>query len=194
MHFILSNFNYFPLVWSISSSNSLLEEENLQIRALCGFNITVTVVRTKNLKKCLEKILLIFATIALWVVENLQKQALWFLHNDHRNLYEKLFKISGKTSINVRNYRTLSTEIFKTLNNINSSFMKDIFRLHITNRPTLEKYKLNLEIPNSNLRYLNPKLWNSFSYHVKSSENLSEFKALIKSWNGTTCTCKICQI
>ena len=162
----------------------------------------VTVIRTKNYKKCLEKLLLIFATIALWVVENLQKQALRFLHNDHSSSYEKLFKISGKTSINVRNYLTLSTEIFKTLNNINSSFMKEIFRLRITNRPTREKYKLNLEIPNSNqvrfgtkcLRYLGPKLWKSFSYHIKSFENLSDFKALIKSWNGTTCTCKICQI
>ena len=54
--------------------------------------------------------------------------------------------MSGKTTISVRNYRTLCTEIFTTLNNINPSFVKEIFRLRITNRPTREKYKLNPEI------------------------------------------------
>ena len=32
--FILSNFNYYPLIWSISSANSLFKVENLQNRAL----------------------------------------------------------------------------------------------------------------------------------------------------------------
>ena len=112
----------------------------------------------------------------------------------------KLFKISGKTTINVRNYRIMCIEIFKTLNIINSNFVKEIFRLQITNRPIREKYKLNLEIPKTNqirfgtksLRYLGPKVWNSFPFHIKWSRNFSNFKTLVKSWNGTTC--KIYQI
>ena len=103
--------------------------------------------------------------------------------------------------MNVSNYRSLCTEIFKTLNDINPSFKKDIFKLTVTNRSTREKYKLNLEIPKSNqvrfetkcLRYLAPKFWNSLPYHIKSSENLTIFKSLIKNWNGTVCSCKICK-
>ena len=87
------------------------------------------------------------------------------------------------------------------INDINPSVIKDIFQLRMTNRPTREKYKLNLQIPNlnqvrfrtKNLRYLHPKVCNSLSYHIKSSENLTIFKALIKNWNGTVCTCKICK-
>ena len=52
--------------------------------------------------------------------------------------------------MNVSNYRSFRIEIFKTLNDINPSFKKDIFKLRMTNRPTQEKYKLNLEIPKLN--------------------------------------------
>ena len=55
--------------------------------------------------------------------------------------------------MNVSSYRSLCIEIYKTLNHNNPSFIKDIFKLRMTNRPTQEKYKLNLEIP---------KIWNEF--------------------------------
>ena len=101
--------------------------------------------------------------------------------------------------MNVSNYRSLCIEISKTLNDINPSFIKDILRM--PNRTIREKYKLNLEIPKSNqvrfgtksLRYLGPKVWNSLPYHIKSSENLTIFKTLIKNWNGTVCSCKTCK-
>ena len=103
--------------------------------------------------------------------------------------------------MNFSNCRSLCIKIFKTLSDINPSFIKDIFKLRMTNRLTGEKYKLNLEIPKSNqvrfgtksLRYLGPKVWNSLPYHIKSSGNLTIFKTLIKNWNGTACSCKICK-
>ena len=90
-------------------------------------------------------------------------------------------------------------KFFKTLNDINPSFIKDIFQLRITNRPTQEIYKLNLEIPKSNqvrfrtksLSYLGPKVWDSLPYDIRSSENLTIFKTLIKNWNATVSRCKI---
>ena len=65
------------------------------------------------------------------------------LCSDYRTLYKELFKKSRKTT-DVRNYRTLCIEIFKSQNSINPSFAKEIFRLRITNHPTKEKYKLSL--------------------------------------------------
>ena len=127
----------------------------------------------------------------------MQKRAFRFLHNDHSSLYEELLKKSGKSTANVSNYCSLCIEIFKTLNDLNPTFIKDIFKLRITNPSTWEKYKLSLEIPKLNqvrsgtksLRYLSPKVGNSLPYHIKSSENLTIFKTLIKNWNGTICTC-----
>ena len=71
----------------------------------------------------------------------------------------------------------------------------------MTNRPTREKYKLNLEIPKSNhvrfetkhLKHLDSKVWNSLPYHIKSSENLSISKTLINNLNETVSTCKKCK-
>ena len=44
-----------------------------------------------------------------------------------------------------------------------------------------------------NTRFYGPKIWNSLPYHIKSAENLLCFKNLIKSWNGSFCSCKVCR-
>ena len=58
--------------------------------------------------------------------------------------------MSGESTMNVSNYHSLYIEIFKTTNDINPSFIRYIFQMRMTNRPTREKYKLNIEIPKSN--------------------------------------------
>ena len=156
--FILSNFNYCPLIWSISSRKSLNK------------------------------------------IESLQKRALRFVLNDYYSSYEELLTKIGKITIEVRNCRILCVEIFKTLNKLTPEFMNAIFKSRIIDRPVREKYKLNLEIINSNtvrygtksMKIFGPKVWNSLPYHIKSSENLSSFKRLIKFWNGDYCSCDIC--
>ena len=60
--------------------------------------------------------------------------------------------MSVESTVNVSNYRSLWIEIFKTHNNTNPSFIKDIFPLTMMNHPTREKYKRNLGIPKSNQR------------------------------------------
>ena len=79
--------------------------------------------------------------VSLKKIENLQKRALRFLYKSYYTSYEDLLLKSGVSSINVTLLRTLCIEIFKTLNNLNPSFMKEIFSLRQTNRPVREKYK-----------------------------------------------------
>ena len=52
--------------------------------------------------------------------------------------------------MNVKRLRKLCVEIFKTVNNLDLSFIKKIFSLRQTDRPVREKYKLNLDIPSYN--------------------------------------------
>ena len=114
--------------------------------------------------------------------------------------FEDLLLKSGFSSMNPKRLRTLCVEIFKTLNNLNPSFMKEIFSLRQTDRPVRKKYRLNRDIPSYNqvtfgckaLTFLGPKTWNSFHYHKKSEENLASFKTMIKFWNGENYSCKIC--
>ena len=81
-------------------------------------------------------------------IENLQKRALRFLYNNYQLTYEELLDKANSSTMNVKRLRFLCVEIYKTINNLNPSFMKQIFELRETNRNVREKYQLNLNIPN----------------------------------------------
>ena len=83
-------------------------------------------------------------------IENLQKRALRFLYNNYQLTYEELLDKANSSTMNVKRLRFLCVEIYKTINNLNPSFMKQIFELRETNRNVREKYQLNLNIPNYN--------------------------------------------
>ena len=56
-------------------------------------------------------------------VESLQKRALRFLYDNYDSSVESILKLAGKSTMNVNRLRSLSIEIFKTLNNINPALM-----------------------------------------------------------------------
>ena len=134
-------------------------------------------------------------------IENIQERGIRFLYNDYATSYEDLLEKSGRSTIKVKNIKVLCVEIYKTLNELNPSFMMEIFKLRTTNRPVREQYQLNLEIPNPNqirfgeksLTSFGPKIWNTLPYHIKSSENWKIFRSLLKNWNGTSCKCNVCK-
>ena len=129
--FIISNFNYYPLVWYFS--------------------------RAKQLQK----------------IETIQGRILRFLHNDYVSDYLKLLKAGVSVSMKVRRMRYLCLEIYKTLNNLNPGYMKDIFQVqqsaYSTRRPC------NIKVPRVNqaifgtrgIRYEGAKIWN----HLPNSLN-----------------------
>ena len=49
------------------------------------------------------------------------------IHNDYDNDYETLSKISGTSTMEIKRIKQLDIEIFKTVNNLNPDFMKNIF-------------------------------------------------------------------
>ena len=121
--------------------------------------------------------------------------------SDFESSYDELLRLCDSCAINVRLKRYFCVEIYKTLNDLSPSFMWDIFETCKTKTAVQERYKINLEIPRVNqasfgtksLRFYGPKIWNSFPYHIKSAENLLCFKNIIKSWNRSFCSCKVCR-
>ena len=95
--------------------------------------------------------------------------------NDYDSSYEDFLKKSGNPSLNPRRTKSLCIEIYKTINNLNPEFMKNLFKVWKTNRTQKEQYKLNLEIPKSNqvsfgtksLRIQGPSVWNALPFHIK---------------------------
>ena len=93
--FVLSNFNYCPLVWHFCSSKSLKKSGKIQERALR------------------------------------------ILYDDSTSDYNQLLNKSSKASMEVKRFRNLALEIFKTLNHLNPEYMKEFFykTTNLTHRP-----------------------------------------------------------
>ena len=78
-------------------------------------------------------------------------------------------------------------EMYKTINNLNPEFMKNLFKVCKTNTAQKEQYKLNLEIPKSNQVFFGTKrlciqgrgVWNALPFQIKSKD-------------GSKCSCNIC--
>ena len=131
------------------------------------------------------------------IQENIQKRALRFLLNDYKSNYDQLIEKSNKSTIEIRKLRILAIEIFKTINDLNSPYMKEIFELNTNRNP--ERKMLMVKVTESkkygtdSLKHMGPKIWNCLSPELKTSENLTIFKSLIKSWNGPACNCNACR-
>ena len=80
-------------------------------------------------------------------IENLQKRALRFLYNNYEISYEELLLKSDRGTMNVNRLRLPCIEIYKTINNLNPEFLRDLFNLIETSRFIPKKYMLNLNIP-----------------------------------------------
>ena len=94
---------------------------------------------------------------------------------------------------------TLAIEIFKTKNNLNPKFMKDIFMDKCDNGYNLRR-KDELRTKNiksvrngeDTLMYLGSKIWRIIPEKIKKSVSLSQFKRLIRKWVPIDCPCRLC--
>ena len=129
-------------------------------------------------------------------IEKIHYRCLKMLTNDYHSDYKALLKSTGKPTMETRRIRVLATEIFKTLNNLNPSFMKDIF--HFSPYNTHKKHDIFVHSRNTStygdksLRALGPHTWNSLPENIKSTASLFVFKEFIKNWFGPKCKCKLC--
>ena len=125
---------------------------------------------------------------SVYKLESLHKRALMFLLNDYVSSYEQLLEKSGKCNMSIRRLRFLCIEIYKTLNDLNPSLVKEIFEKRDKSRVTRERYKLNLNVPRKNqvtfgtksLKFYGPKIWKAVPVTVQTVENLNVFKDLFK--------------
>ena len=84
-------------------------------------------------------------------VETLQERALRFPYNDYNSPLEEILKKSRKVCMEVNRLRYLCREIYKIINNINPSFMKQIFQLRKAKRTVRNQCKLKLSVPKVSL-------------------------------------------
>ena len=92
----------------------------------------------------------------------------------------------------IKRLRTLAIEIFKTINKINLSFMKDIFthKRDPKMRPfeIFVKHRSSAKYSDKSLIPLGPKIWNQLPSNVKTLTSITKFKEY------TRCKCNICRM
>ena len=119
------------------------------------------------------------------------------LYNDYSSDYESLLQRANKPTMEIKRLRTLALEVFKTINNLNPSFMKDLFRQHsLSARRSNNLYVTKMNTTTygqKSLKSLGPKVWNSLPEHLKAETTFLNFQNSIKTWFGKKCLCNLCK-
>ena len=133
-------------------------------------------------------------------INNIHERALRIVYQDKKSSFETLLKRDKSTSIHVKNFQHLPTELFKVKNDFSPEIMKEIFVF-------LENKIYNLRSGNclaqKNIRTtqygiesvsnLGGKLWNLLPRETKNCPSLTVFKIKIRKWTPGKCPCKLCQ-
>ena len=75
---------------------------------------------------------------SLTKIENLHKTTLRFMLEDYWSFYERMLEKSIRFPMGVKRNYKLYVEIYKTLNDLNPSLMKEIFELRLCSRAIRE--------------------------------------------------------
>ena len=130
------------------------------------------------------------------MIEKIQYRCLQLLTNDFDSDCKLLLEKTKTPTMETKRIRTIALEIFKTLNDLNPNFMKDIFNFspHFTHK----KHNIfvhphnTVTYGNKSLKSLGPHIWNSLPEQIKATNSISVFKNFIKDWFGPKCKCKLC--
>ena len=105
-------------------------------------------------------------------IESIQKIALRLLYNNYTSTYDILLAKANKPSMELKRYRTLALETFKTLNVLNPMYMQDLFYLCSSSvrRPhNIAVVRKNTKtFGTKSLRSLGLQIWNSLPEHIKA--------------------------
>ena len=99
------------------------------------------------------------------------------IHNDYDSDYETLLKISGTPTMQIKRIKQLAIKIFKTVNNLNPDFMKNIFtrkqNARVRPHDLLVRSHKTVTYGDKSLKILGPKIWNALPTEIKRETSLS---------------------
>ena len=131
-------------------------------------------------------------------INNIHERALRIIHKDSTSNFERLLIKSNSVSLHQRNLQLLLFEIYKTANNLNPSFMAEVFVTNVV--PYNLQGSTNLVLPKARtnlygidtVRFVGQNLWQSVLKEIKESQSLDIFKRNIKAI-PLDCSCRLCK-
>ena len=129
-------------------------------------------------------------------VEKIQLHCPRIIFNDYSSDYQTLLKLSQKPSMEIKRLKNLALEIFKTINDLNPSFMKSILsaKLNARVKPNdiLANTRKSETFGDKSLATLGPKIWKTSPQNIKTENSYVKFKEYIATWFRPKCKCNVC--
>ncbi len=120
------------------------------------------------------------------------------MFNDKKSSYSSLLEKCGYNTLLIRHIKTIETEVFKSLYNPNSTFIKQMFEVktisydlrnsNVLFQPKWQKVTYGKNTFKNNGTYI----WNLLSNEIKTCTDIDKCKSLLKSWEGPKCQCTMC--
>ena len=133
-------------------------------------------------------------------INKLHERALRLVYKDDASTFRELLDKDNSFTIHERNLQKLAIEMFKAKNKLSPDFMQTIFprEENIYNLRKNRDFKVEnvrtTYFGTETLKYRGPKVWDLVPEHIKSSNDLVEFKRKIKVWRPEGCTCRMCKV
>ena len=133
------------------------------------------------------------------LINKIHERALRIAYNDYVSSFETLLEKDGSLSTHQRNIQSLAIEIFKTNNDLNPTFMKEIFRPVIiitTQEETIFIFRIRgqCHMVWKRLDTERTKYGIQYPNEIKSVKDIDTFKILLSKNNTNLCTCNLCKV
>ena len=119
--------------------------------------------------------------------------------NETFSSFDDLLKRDKSVSIHQKNLQILTTEIYKTNNDLVPKIMKDTFHFiqkpyNLRNDPELQRRRnRTVYFGTESISSLTPKIWELIPSDIRSANSLEIFTEKIKFWTTDKCPCRLCK-
>ena len=133
-------------------------------------------------------------------INKLHERALRIVYKNDNFTFQELLDMDNSVTVHQRNLQKLATEMFKIKHHLSPLPMQEIFIENVSSHEL--RNNRNWEITKvrtvfygtETIRYRGPKTWEIVPKEIKEAKTITEFKAKIKHWRPTNCTCRLCKI
>ena len=132
-------------------------------------------------------------------ISKMQERALRITYKDTESTFSDLLQKDCAVTIHTKNLQILMTEMYKTRNGLNPSFMQEIFFENLThynlrnNNEFIQPRVRSVNNVSESVRFKGPQLWQTLPPTIRNSESLYQFKTKMKNWYGENCRCRLCR-
>ena len=119
-------------------------------------------------------------------INKIQERALRITYKDTESTFSELLQKDCAVTIHTRNLQILMTKMYKTKNEVNPSFMQEVFRENTThynlrnNNEFTQTRVRSVSNGTESVRFKGPQLWQALPPTIRNSDTLCQFKKRLK--------------